>query len=272
MSSFENKIVLITGGASGIGLRMGQRALELGAEALIIWDVSETNIARAKEHLQKYDDAVHTHHIDIARPEQIQDAAQKVHSDFGGVDILFNNAGIITGKHFNKQQPGEIQQTIDINLTGAMHVTNAFLPDMIEQQSGHIVNIASAAGLVANPGMAVYAASKWGLVGWSESLRIELEHHHPGLHITTVQPGYIDTGMFAGVTPPLLTPLLDPAEISEAIIGAVQKNIIVLRKPFMVKLIPFLKGILPTRLFDFVAGKLFKVYSTMDSFTGRNAE
>jgi len=78
--------------------------------------------------------------------------------------------------------------------------------------------------------------------------------------------------MFAGVKPPLLTPLLKPREICDAIIRAVQQNKIILRKPFMVKLIPFLKGIMPARMFDFIAGKLFNVYTSMDTFQGRKSD
>jgi hypothetical protein len=117
--------------------------------------------------------------------------------------------------------------------------------------------------------MSVYAGSKWAVTGWSESLRIELEKMKKGVQVTTVQPGYIDTGMFEGVKAPLLTPILKPEKIALKIIRAVEKNKVTIRSPFMVKLTPFLKGVLPQRTFDFVAGKIFGVYSTMDSFTGR---
>ena len=270
MSSFKNKTVLITGGASGIGLLMGKRVLEEKAAHLIIWDVNDKNINQAKKKLQKYRGQVDVHRVDIARPDEIQKAARQVAEQFSQVDFLINNAAIVAGKSFEEHSTEDINCTIAVNLTGAMHVTNAFLPAMIKNHSGHIVNIASAAGLMANPKMSVYAASKWGVIGWSESLRIELEQKQAGLRVTTVEPSYINTGMFAGVKPPLLTPLLEPEEISAAIIRAVQQNKILLRKPFMVKMIPLLKGILPSRMFDFIAGKLFSVYSSMDSFEGRN--
>ena len=272
MSSFKNKTVLITGGASGIGLLMGQRVLEQQAARLIIWDVSNENINQAKEKLHQYHNRVHCYSLNIAEPGQVNHAAQKVLQQFGPIDILINNAGIVVGKSFEHHSTDDINRTIAINLTGAMQVTRAFLPAMIDQQSGHIVNIASAAGRMANPKMSVYAGSKWGLIGWSESLRVEMENNQSRIHVTTVEPSYIKTGMFAGVKPPLLTPLLEPEHISRAIIRAVQQNKIVLRKPFMVKLIPFLKGIMPIRLFDLVAGKLFNVYSSMETFKGREAD
>lgn len=272
MSSFKNKTILITGGASGIGLLMGKSALKQHAAHLVIWDVSQENIDEAHRQLAQYDGNVHSYKVDIAKPDQIYQASKKVQQQFGPVDILINNAGIIVGKLFEQHSTDDINRTIAINLTGAMHVTNAFLPNMTEQKSGHIVNIASAAGLMANPGMSVYAASKWGVIGWSESLRLEMEQNQTGVRVTTVQPSYIDTGMFAGVKPPLFTPLLKPQEISDAIIRAVQKNKILLRKPFMVKMTPFLKGIMPARMFDFIGGKLFSVYTSMETFEGRSSD
>jgi short-subunit dehydrogenase len=187
------------------------------------------------------------------------------------VDIVFNNAGIVVGKAFHEHTHRDITKTIDINVSGVMHVALSFLPDMIDQEEGHIINIASAAGLIANPNMSVYAASKWAVVGWSESLRIEMEERKTGVHITTVMPSYIDTGMFAGVKSPMLTPVLQPEYIVDKIMQAVHENKIILQEPFMVKSIPVLKGILPTRVFDFVAGKIFGVYKTMDHFVGRPA-
>jgi short-subunit dehydrogenase len=121
---------------------------------------------------------------------------------------------------------------------------------------------------MANPKMSVYAGSKWGVIGWSESLRLELESNS-NINVTTVEPSYINTGLFKGVSPPLLTPLLDAEDIAKKIISAIQKDKIHLREPFMVKVLPFLKGILPTRAFDFVAGRLFQVYHSMDTFKGR---
>ncbi len=119
--------------------------------------------------------------------------------------------------------------------------------------------------------MAVYAGSKWAIVGWSESLRLELEQINRKLQVTTVTPSYIDTGMFEGVKAPLLTPLLKPEEIVEEIIDAIQQNKIWVRAPKVVSLLPILRGVLPTRLFDYTARQL-GVYSSMDQFMGRDPD
>ena len=265
MSTFQGKHILITGGAGGIGLLMAQRIQTLDPTAITLWDVNEEALQQAGSQLN---DASHltTHCVDIANPDQIYAQAKIVLESVGPVDILINNAGIVVGKYFEDHSVRDIEQTIRINLLGAMHVCKAFLPAMRHQGSGHIVNIASAAGLIPNPKMTVYASSKWGMVGWSESLRIELSQQNSGINITTVEPSFINTGMFDGVTAPKFTPLLEPDDIVNRIIKAVQSNQTQLRAPFMVKLIPFLKGILPRPLFDSVAGKLFGVYRAMDTF------
>jgi len=270
MSSLKNKHILVTGGAGGIGALMGKLALKEGAAKLIIWDIDSKRLSEAVDHLQEYASQVSACLVDISNPDQVYKTAQEVLDSVRSVDVLINNAGIVVGKRFEDHAIDDINKSIQINLLGAMHTTRAFLPDMIQNHGGHIVNIASASGYIGNPRMSVYAGSKWGMIGWSESLRLELEQY-TDIKVTTVEPSYIKTGLFAGVTPPLLTPLLEPMDIAKRIIRAVKNDKIHLREPFMVKLLPFLKGILPTRVFDLVAGKLFGVYHSMDTFKGRNS-
>jgi short-subunit dehydrogenase len=268
MSTFKNKHILITGGAGGIGFLMGREALKHKARKLIVWDISEDNIANCRDLLSGYSDRLFTYPVDISDPDQVYQTAEQVLAKHRHIDILINNAGTVVGGDFSTHSRSNIERLIRINLLGTMHATRSFLDTMINRKKGHIVNIASAAGRMANPNMSVYAGSKWGLIGWSESLRLELKTH-PHINVTTVEPSYINTGLFEGVSPPALTPLLDAEKIAKKIISAVQKDKIHLREPFMVKILPFLKGILPTRMFDFVAGRLFQVYHSMDTFKGR---
>lgn len=272
MSTFASKHVLITGGASGIGFLMGKAALQHKAQKLIIWDIDEEKMLEAKGRFNELSDKVYTYHVDVSDSSQIYQTADKTLQDHGHIDILINNAGIVVGKPFARHTIEEIESTLAINLEGVMHTARAFLPGMLERDEGHIVNIASAVGHMPNPNMSVYAASKWGVIGWSESLRVELAQQNSDVRVTSIEPSYIDTGMFAGVKAPLLTPFLDAEDISSRIIRAVQKNKLHLRAPFLVKILPFLKGTLPKRVFDFVAGKLFHIYDSMDTFKGRTAE
>lgn len=272
MTQLRNSTILITDGASGIGRRMGLMSLQRGAKQLIIWDYNRESLQQVATELQAMGYRVFPYEVDVADTAAVEEASKQVLQETGPPDILINNAGIVVGKPFADHSYAEIASTLSINVLGVMAVTCAFLPGLIERGTGHVVNIASAASLIPNPRMSVYAASKWAVLGWSESLRLELEALKLDLHVTTVTPSYIDTGMFAGAKAPLFTPILQPDEVADAVLKAVEKNRIMLRKPSLVYLIPLLRGLLPTRLFDLVVGRGFKTYSTMDHFTGRPAD
>ncbi|MEX0844669.1 MAG: SDR family oxidoreductase [Balneolaceae bacterium] len=272
MSSFKNKIVLVTGGASGIGYLMGLKSLERGAKKLIIWDIDEDTLLKAASRLTKQDFTVQADVVDISNPVEVQVAAERLKAENTSVDILFNNAGVVIGENFENHSMEDIKKTMDVNSLGLMYAARVFLPEMISKGEGNIINIASAAGLTPNPGMSVYAASKWAAVGWSESLKLEMDKNQTGVKILTVMPSYINTGMFAGVTTPLLMPLLNPDDISTKILDAVERNKARLREPFMVKLTPFFRGVLPAKMYDFVADKIFGVYDSMNTFIGRKKD
>ncbi|MCD9029542.1 SDR family oxidoreductase [Luteimonas sp. BDR2-5] len=268
MSWIHGKTVLVTGGASGIGQLMGRRFLEEGAARLVIWDVQQQALARVVAELRARGHDVSGFVVDLADPERIRAAAQEMEAAAIAVDILINNAGIVTGKVFAEHSFDDIARTIDVNTLAPMYVARELLPGMLARRSGHIVNIASAAGLVCNPKMSVYCASKWAVIGWSDSLRIEMEQGKTGVGITTVTPYYIDTGMFAGVRSPVI-PILKPDFVANRIVAAVKSNRILLRLPGMLNLVPLLRGILPARWFDKVGGDWLGVYHSMDDFKGR---
>lgn len=272
MTQIKNRCVLVTGGASGIGKLLAKRCLKKRAYKVILWDINEKNLLKTQRQFANMGYEVDIDVVDIADLEDIQRAAKRVKDTYTTVDILFNNAGIVVGRPFAEHSHRDIDKTIDINVKGVMHTALAFLPEMIDQREGHLINIASASGLISNPNMSVYASSKWAVIGWSDSVRLEMEREKTGVQVTTVMPSYIDTGMFDGVKSPLLTPVLTPDYIVDKIMQAVEDNEIILQEPFMVKSVPVLKGLLPQRIFDFVAGKIFGVHNTMDDFKGRPAE
>jgi short-subunit dehydrogenase len=269
MTRIRRTTILITGGASGIGKQMGLRFLEKKCSKLVVWDIDEQQLEKLAAEWSELGYDVYPYLFNVANTTQVDEMASDVINTLGKVDILINNAGVVVGKDFAEHSAKDINDTFDINVKGMMQVTRNFIQPMIQTGSGHIVNIASAAGMIPNPRMSVYAASKWAVLGWSESLRLELEQLNKALRVTTVTPGYIDTGMFKGVKAPLLTPLLNPEEIVEEIIHGIMQNKIWVRAPKMVSMLPFLRGVLPTRLFDFTAQQL-GVYSSMDEFTGRS--
>jgi short-subunit dehydrogenase len=272
MTKIANRSVLITGGAAGIGKLIAERCLKQRAYKVILWDINEAKLLETKEDFAKNGYDILTDVVDVADMNDIIRAAEALKKEIGTLDILFNNAGIVVGKRFEEHSHRDVAKTIDINVSGVMHVALEFLPGMIDQNEGHIINLASAAGLIPNPNMSVYAASKWAVVGWSESLRLEQEENNTGVKITTVMPSYINTGMFDGVKSPMLTPIMEPDFIVDKIMQAVKNDEIILMEPFMTKTIPLLRGILPTRAFDYIAGKIFGVYKTMETFKGKPKE
>lgn len=268
MSTLNQQNILITGGASGIGKIMGRIALEKGARNLVIWDIDQEAMNRtAKEfaHLGQ----VTTQKVDVSQLDEIKIACLELEKENLQINILINNAGIIVGGNFWQNSHEKIQKTMAINTAALMHLTREILPGMMDRKQGHIVNISSAASLVANPKMSVYAASKWAVTAWSESLRLELEAVGSPVNVTTVTPSYISTGMFEGVKTHWIQPILEPEKTAQKIIKAVEKNKIIIRMPWSVYMTPFLKGILPVRWFDLVVGKWLKVYKSMDEFRGK---
>lgn len=268
-NSFKGKKVLITGGVSGIGKIMGRKSLERGASDLIIWDINEEGLSNTKEEFSKLGGNIHTYRVDVSRLEDINAIAEKVKSEVGEIDILINNAGIVVGKYFHENSHVDIQKTMLVNSNALMHIALEFLPAMMSRNSGAICNIASSAGLISNPKMAVYAASKWAVNGWSDSLRLEMEQLEKNISITTIMPFYINTGMFDGVQSKLI-PILNPEPTAEKIIKAIENGVKMLAMPLPYWFIRLSQGLLPLPIFDWVMRHVFGVYDTMKNFKGRS--
>ena len=268
MTKIKGRTLLITGGASGIGRIMGRMALQRGAKKVVVWDINEDNIAATESELKSYGE-VKGYKVDVANTEMVKQMFALTTKECGDVDILINSAGIITGnKTFAEQSQQDIDRTMAINATAPMTVALQALPPMLERNVGHICNITSAGGMLGNPRMAVYGASKWAAIGWSDSVRIELQEQKSKVRVTTVAPYYINTGMFDGVKSPII-PILNPENTAKKIIRAVEKNRIFRGIPFGLHFIRFWQFILPIPVFDFFFGKVFGIYHTMDNFVGR---
>ena len=266
MTSFQNKIVLITGGASGIGKIMCRLCLERNA-TVIIWDLNQAGIDETIAELSAIGE-ITGYQLDISNTAQVKASAEKVKRYIGTVDILINNAGIIVGKYFHEHSTDEILKTMEINAIAPMTITAEFLDDMIAQDFGHICNIASSGGLISNPKMAVYAASKWSLIGWSDSVRLEMKKLKKKVKVTTIMPYYINTGMFDGVKSKL--PILNPEAASLTIIQAIENDKRMVTLPgYIYRFTRFFQAILPINWFDWFADSVLGIYKTMEHFTGR---
>lgn len=264
--------LLITGGASGIGRLMGLQAMEKGAANIIIWDINEKAIDTVVGEFKALADGktgIYGFRTDVGDVESVNKSYAASVKAVGKIDILINCAGIVTSnKIFAENSAQEVERTMRINSIAPMQVALTMLPDMIARNSGHICNIASAAGMISNPRMAAYAASKWAVIGWSDSVRIELKEMKSKVRITTVAPYYINTGMFDGVQSKIF-PILDPIKTSKKILKAIEKDVDFKGIPFPFHFIRFWQGVLPTRFFDWFFGQVFGIYHTMDHFTGR---
>jgi len=265
---YHKKTILITGAASGIGKRFAEKVSEVADVKLVLWDRNPQLLSDLK--LQIGDRAeVHIANVDISDPQRVviaSDHCMKLHLL---PDIIINCAGIVIGKMFHEHTYDDIRNTLVINTEGSMYVVRAFINEMIERGSGHIVNLGSASGYIGNPRMSVYASSKWGVHGWAESLRIEMKKLKTDIHVTTVIPSYIDTGMFDGVKAPFLTPILKTDDIVDKMLKGIAAGKEEIKAPFIVRFVPLLKAVLPSFLFDWFAGNVLGVYKSMDSFKGR---
>ncbi len=265
--------VLITGGARGMGELFARRAVAGGARAVALWDVDEQAADALAAHLSASGVEVRAYRVDISQRDEIVAGLARTRAELGEPDVLVNNAGIVRGGVFWDNDPDrDIDMTMRVNTLAPMWLTREVLPAMIADtgRPKRILNIASAAGTLANPNMAVYAASKWAMIGWSDSVRLELRARgHRHISVTTFCPSYISTGMFAGARGPLLTPIMTPQQATRAAWRAMVRGTPLVLRPWTVKLAMALRGVLPTRAWDAVADRVFKVYSSMDDFTGR---
>jgi len=273
MENIAGKTILITGAAMGMGRLYAQLAVSEQARAVVLWDINAAELEKTATELRAKGGKIYTHVVDVSKLAAIQEAAARVKADVGTIDVLINNAGIVVGRLFWEHSPEQIDRTVAINTTAPMHIAREFLPGMLNAKGDcRIVNIASAAGLISNPRMSVYCASKWGVVGWSDSLRIELgQQKLERIKVTTVCPSYISTGMFDGAKAPFLTPILTPETVVNRVWAAMKVGRPLLRMPYTVVLLGVLRGVLPVSVFDFLVGKMFGVYTTMEEFKGHAA-
>ncbi|HWC37979.1 MAG TPA: SDR family oxidoreductase [Acidimicrobiales bacterium] len=268
MTTLTGRTALITGGASGIGLLLGKELVRRGA-GVVLWDIDESKLQRATAELGALSGRRCSGYLcDVGDAPAVRKAADEVLADGSEVDIVVNNAGIVTGAPLLELPDESIEATFRVNVLSLYWVTKAFLPGMMERRRGHVVTIASAAGLVGVARQTDYSASKHAAVGFDESLRMELARLAPALKTTVVCPFYVDTGMFAGVRTrfPRLLPILRPEAVARRIATAVEKDRRRLIMPAIVRLVPTLRS-LPPPVFDKVMDA-FGVNVSMDEFVG----
>lgn len=268
MTAYANKNVLITGAASGLGRLMAFRIAAEGG-SLILWDVDRQGLVATEGELAGKGAKVRSYFCDLTDRRAIASSAARTIADCGPVDILINNAGIVSGKTLLAASEQDIQRTFDVNTLALFWMTRAFLPAMLERNSGHVVTIASAAGIVGTSKLVDYCASKHAAVGFDEALRLELRRQKSKVRTTVVCPFYISTGMFEGVKTrfSFLLPIMKPEYVVDRVIKAIRAN---RRRVILPRFVyaTWLARLLPVPVFDAVMGFL-GVNKTMDAFVGR---
>ena len=259
----------------GMGRLYAERAIGDGAANVILWDRDAAALEAAAAQLRTLGgSAVHSFALDVGSLPEVTEAAGSVLATVGVPDVLINNAGIVRGKYFWEHAPeADIDAVMQVNAVAPMQITRAFLPEMIARRTpARILNVASASGTLSVPKMSVYTASKWAVIGWSDSLRLELNESGNGhIQVTTLIPSYVSTGMFTGARGPLMTPLMEPEYVVDRAWAALLAGKPRIQLPWTVPLGSALRGLLPQPLWDVVAGRVFKVYQSMDHFTGRRS-
>jgi len=234
------QIVLITGGASGIG--------ELTANTLAVRNVTVVVLDVNPIVTENYN--ITYYKCDVSKWEEVESVAKKVVEEIGHPTVLINNAGVVQGKLILDLTPEDIRQTFDVNTLAHFWTLKAFLPEMIKQKSGHIITVASIAGLIGITQLSDYTASKAAVVSLHESLRYELDKRYqaPQVRTTLVLPGYTHTPLFSTVRLPdnwfykFFVPSLPPVTVVKAIIAALdERHSRILYMPFYTNFTPWLK-------------------------------
>ncbi|XP_072855048.1 epidermal retinol dehydrogenase 2 isoform X1 [Pogona vitticeps] len=264
------EIVLITGAGSGIGRLMALKFARLGA-TLVLWDINlEGNKETARLARKAGAVRVHEYICDCSKRQETYRAADQVKKEVGDVSILINNAGIVTGKKFLDAPDLLIEKTMEVNTMAHFWTAKAFLPAMMASNHGHVVTIASSAGLFGVSGLADYCASKFAAVGFAESIAMEmLSMGKTGVKSTIVCPFFINTGMFDGCQTkwPLILPILDAEYAASKIVTAVLQNQVYLFMPRSIHVLLAGKSVVPTKLF-FLLAKYMGNFHFMDTFRG----
>ena len=268
--SIRDRHVLITGAGSGIGRLMAIGSAKRGAAHVVLWDMDKASADAVAAEVTALGAQASVQVVDVSQKAAVDKAAAATLKKIGHVDVLVNNAGVVSGRGFLDLTEADIQRTYAVNTLAIYWTIGAFLPQMLQRDSGRLVTIASAAGLAGSATLTDYSGSKYAAVGFMESLRAELRERHSAVSALTVCPFYINTGMFDGVKSgsPLL-PIQDPDASTTRILDAIESRKRELLLPGMVYSVRVFR-LLPAALFDWIADA-FGINKAMKTFRGRNS-
>ena len=205
------RTAFVTGGNGGIGTAVVERLLRENYRVLYTFNEHAPNPAHL---LEKYPNS-RTYHCDLLNRDEVNEVAKSVIEDYSKVDVLVNNAGVMQDRVFVKMNQLEWDHVIDVNLKSLFTLSHVFLPGMLKQRYGRIVNVSSITGLRGFPGKCNYAASKAGIIGFTRSLAVEVAAK--GVTVNAVTPGMIDTKMIKHIPPKTMESIL--AQIPQQRLG-----------------------------------------------------
>ena len=191
--NFKDKVVVITGASSGIGEASAIKFAKKNAKVVLVARRKEKLLQVQKE-ISKYTDSTLVSQCDVSNKSQVKDMTDTVLDTFGRIDVLVNNAGFVIYGKVSELTIEEIESQMETNYFGMVYCTKNFLPHMVEQGQGHIVNVASVGASFGVPGVASYCATKFAMLGFSEGLKHELSG--TGVDVTVVSPIMVDTPLF----------------------------------------------------------------------------
>ena len=273
--NLKNKTVLITGGAKGIGLATAKRILEQGS-MVILWDFDQESLHETTKNFHNKGFEVFSQVCDVTNKEQIYENARIIDEKFGGIDILINNAGTVYTGYMLDRSDEELENLINVNFTSMIYTIRAFMPKMLEKNSGHIINISSASSLTGAPKLAVYAATKWAVAGLTESLRLEVQKMGKnGVKFSSIHPNFLKKGLFEGTKLNFIGQLLAPGvkshdQVAKVIVNrAIKLGFHSPKVPWIMNQIVLLRAIIPSSLL-IKFSSLYGLYNMMDDYKGYN--
>lgn len=267
MRTLKGKRALITGAAQGIGKAIAMSLAGRGVN-IVLTDLRPEPLAAAANDIRATGVEVTTYVLNVTDTEAVRELRQQIQRDVGPLDIVVNNAGTVFGGAFLDVPLEKHLLTYQVNTLGLVAVSHVFLPDLMARPEANLTNIASASAYVGLPFGTTYASSKWAALGFSEGLRLELQElGQAHVTVTAVCPSYVKTGLFDGVKLPTTTDWLTPEKLAELVVRGIERNKPLVLAPSIVRSTPFLRGVLPLRVFDWV-GRFFGVNTTMHTWRG----
>jgi len=249
---------------------MARKFIQMGAQ-VISWDYNKSEAVHKELASIAGEESIVSYAIDVSDKDQVYELAARVKKEVGKVDIVINNAGVVSGGNSWEVKDESIEKVMKVNTMGPMWITKAFIKDFVDADSGHLVYISSMASTLGTNKLADYCASKWGIFGYAESIRLELGAlGKKNVHTTIVCPYYINTGMFDGVTSiGLMMKILQPEPVVDSIVEAILTNRHELYLPAWMPYLTFLmRAFLPSYIRD-MSNDILGVSKSMDQFKGQ---